>query len=91
VDPWDRGIRFFLSLNTLKQIYPVPQKAKARRMKALVKDIEPVNGRGGLLCFDGRDLYWAFSRVTIGRMGSRLIVGASGFVSAVPLLTKAEP
>jgi hypothetical protein len=45
------------------------ERARQRRERALNRVIRPVTRSGGLVCFDERDLYWAFSRTTIERLG----------------------
>ena len=45
------------------------ENARARRERTLAREIRPTRREDGIVCFDEKDLYWAFSRQTIRRMG----------------------
>ena len=45
------------------------ETARARRERMLARVVNPTRREDGVVCFDERDLYWAFSRQTIRRMG----------------------
>jgi hypothetical protein len=45
------------------------KNARQRRERTLSRAVRPVTRSGGLVCFNERDLYWAFSKSTIERMG----------------------
>ena len=45
------------------------EAARARRERMLSRSINPTRREDGIICFDEKDLYWAFSRQTIRRMG----------------------
>ena len=45
------------------------EAARARRERTLAREIKPARREDGIICFDEKDLYWAFSRQTIRRMG----------------------
>ncbi|WP_243666524.1 hypothetical protein [Vulcanisaeta sp. JCM 16159] len=44
-------------------------QARQRRARALARVVKPILDRGNIKCFDERDLYWAFSRATLRRLG----------------------
>ncbi|MGC9136342.1 hypothetical protein [Caldivirga sp.] len=52
-----------------KEVVDAMKKARQRRERTLSRAVRPVTRSGGLVCFDERDLYWAFSKSTIERMG----------------------
>ena len=45
------------------------ETARARRERTLAREVKPTRREDGIICFDEKDLYWAFSRQTIRRMG----------------------
>ena len=45
------------------------ETARTRREKTLAREVKPTRREDGIICFDEKDLYWAFSRQTIRRMG----------------------
>ena len=45
------------------------EEARRRRAKALARAIQPIERRDSIVCFDEKDLHWAFSRTTTKRLG----------------------
>ncbi|GAB6946102.1 hypothetical protein JCM16161A_02320 [Vulcanisaeta sp. JCM 16161] len=51
------------------QVANAINQARLRRARALARVVKPIEDRGSVKCFDERDLYWAFSRQTLRRLG----------------------
>ncbi|BDR92219.1 hypothetical protein [Vulcanisaeta souniana] len=62
------GLRRWLD-DVEPQLTNAINQARARRERALTRATKPIEDRGRVKCFDEADLYWAFSKQTLRRLG----------------------